>query len=206
MKPQHKIYLGGAVGLIAAIFLIRTFLLKLQRERIIQACEQAFGSLDATQKDSIRIIVQTFEQYGDKDFNKLIYILATTRHESNFRPIEERRASPSQTDVYNRQNAYWYTGYYGRGFVQLTHQRNYAKMSQLLGVDFVANPALVLKSSYAARILVQGMLQGAFTRKPLKNYINSSKVDFYTARRVVNGLDRAQRIEGYANLIAQAIV
>ncbi|BDS10567.1 glycoside hydrolase family 19 protein [Aureispira anguillae] len=206
MKPQHKIYLGGAVGLIAAILLIRAFLLKLQRERIIQACEQAFGNLDATQKDSIRIIVQTFEQYGDKDFNKLIYILATTRHESNFRPIEERRASPSQTDVYNRQNAYWYTGYYGRGFVQLTHQRNYAKMSQLLGVDFVANPALVLKPSYAARILVQGMLLGAFTRKPLKNYINSSKVDFYTARRVVNGLDRAQRIEGYANLIAQAIV
>ncbi|BDS10930.1 glycoside hydrolase family 19 protein [Aureispira anguillae] len=206
MKPQHKIYLGGAVGLITVILLIRAFLLKLQRERIIQACEQAFGSLDATQKDSIRIIVQTFEQYGDKDFNKLIYILATTRHESNFRPIEERRASPSQTDVYNRQNAYWYTGYYGRGFVQLTHQRNYAKMSQLLGVDFVANPALVLKPSYAARILVQGMLQGAFTRKPLKNYINSSKVDFYTARRVVNGLDRAQRIEGYANLIAQAIV
>ncbi|BDS12356.1 glycoside hydrolase family 19 protein [Aureispira anguillae] len=206
MKPQHKLYLGGAVGLIAAILLIRAFLLKLQRERIIQACEQAFGNLDTTQKDSIRIIVQTFEQYGDKDFNKLIYILATTRHESNFRPIEERRASPSQTDVYNRQNAYWYTGYYGRGFVQLTHQRNYAKMSQLLGVDFVANPALVLKPSYAARILVQGMLLGAFTRKPLKNYINSSKVDFYTARRVVNGLDRAQRIEGYANLIVQSIV
>ncbi|BDS10561.1 glycoside hydrolase family 19 protein [Aureispira anguillae] len=105
-----------------------------------------------------------------------------------------------------RGSLHWYTGYYGRGFVQLTHQRNYAKMSQLLGVDFVANPALVLKPSYAARILVQGMLLGAFTRKPLKNYINSSKVDFYTARRVVNGLDRAQRIEGYANLIAQAIV
>ncbi|BDS10541.1 hypothetical protein AsAng_0012490 [Aureispira anguillae] len=33
----------------------------------------------------------------------------------------------------------------------------------------------------------------------------SSKVDFYTARRVVNGLDQAQRIEGYANLIAHAI-
>ncbi|WP_264791836.1 hypothetical protein [Aureispira anguillae] len=63
---------------------------------------------------------------------------ATTRHKSNFRSIEGRSASPSQADVYNRQNAYWYMGYYRRGFVQLIHQPNYAKISQLLGVDFYA--------------------------------------------------------------------
>jgi len=79
-------------------------------------------------------------------------------------------------------------------------------MSKLLGVDFLSNPDLVMKPKYAARILVQGMMEGAFTRRPLERYINASKVDFYNARWVVNGLDRASRIEGYAVAIAQNMV
>lgn len=206
MKTQTKQYLGGAALLLLFLVLIRSLILTTRRLRFVQACESTFGSLDPTQKDSIKLIVKMFERYGDKDQNKLIYILATARHESNFRPIQERRASSSQTAVYNRQNAYWYTGYYGRGFVQLTWDRNYAKMSKLLGVDFVSNPDLVMQPKYAARILVQGMMEGAFTRRPLGRYINESEVDFYNARWVVNGLDRASRIEGYAESITQNII
>lgn len=200
---EHKKYLGGAVGLVVFVLLVHSFILTLKREQLVRACERAFGSLDTDQKDSIRLIVNMFEKYGDKDQNKLIYILATTRHESRFRPIKERRASSSQTAVYNLQNAYWYTGYYGRGFVQLTHDRNYEKMSKLLSVDFVSNPDLVMKPKYAARILVQGMMEGAFTRKPLGRYINAEEQDYYNARRVVNGTDRAERIKGYALAIDQ---
>jgi predicted chitinase len=203
---EHKKYLGGAAALIVFLLLIHSFILAVKRAQLVNACERAFGSLDATQKDSIRLIVKMFEKYGDKDQNKLIYILATARHESNFRPIQERRASSSQTDVYNRQNAYWYTGYYGRGFVQLTWDRNYEKMSKLLGVDFLSNPDLVMQPKYAARILVQGMLEGAFTRRPLEKYINGSQVDFYNARWVVNGLDRAERVEGYAEEIQENMI
>lgn len=200
LSLEHKKYAGGAFGLVVFLFLIRSFMLTLKREQLVKACEAAFGPLDADQKDSIRLIVKTFEKYGDKDHNKLIYILATAEHECSFRSIEEHRTySP-------RQEAYWYTGYYGRGFVQLTHDRNYIKMSNLLGVDFVKNPHLVLKPQYAARILVQGMLEGSFTRRPLERYINSSKVDFYNARWVVNGLDRAERIEGYALSIKQNMI
>jgi putative chitinase len=203
LSLEHKKYAGGAVGLVVFLFLIRSFMLTLKREQLVKACEAAFGPLDADQKDSIRLIVKTFEKYGDKDQNKLIYILATTRHECRFRPIKERRASSSQTAVYTLQNAYWSTGYYGRGFVQLTWDRNYEKMSKLLGVDFLSNPDLVMQPKYAARILVQGMMEGAFTRRPLERYINASKVDFYNARWVVNGLDRAGRIEGYAENLQQ---
>lgn len=200
LSLEHKKYIGGATFLVVFLLLIRSLILKAKREQFVRACERSFGLLDKGQKDSIRLIVKTFEKYGDKDQNKLIYILATTEHECSFQSKKEHRTYS------DRQEAYWYTGYYGRGFVQLTHDRNYEKMSKLLGVDFLSNPDLVMKPQYAARILVQGMMEGSFTRKPLEKYINASKVDFYNARRVVNGLDRADRIEGYAKAIQQNMV
>jgi predicted chitinase len=171
-----------------------------KREQFVRACERVFGSLDADQKDSIRLIVKTFKKYGDKDQNKLIYILATTEHECGFISKEEHRTYSA------RQEAYWYTGYYGRGFVQLTHEKNYLKMSKLLGVDFVKHPHLVLKPEYAARILVQGMMEGSFTRKPLSRYINAEEQDYFNARRVVNGVDRAERIENATRNLQQYLI
>jgi hypothetical protein len=38
------------------------------------------------------------------------------------------------------------------------------------------------------------MMEGSFTRKPLSRYINAEKQDYFNARRVVNGVDRAGRI------------
>lgn len=196
---KHKKTIAATGVLFSFIVLVDVFVRTLRVNHVIQICTDSFGKLDAVQKDSIKRIVQAFEQYGDKDYNKLIYILATARHESNFRPIKEYRAKPSQIDIYNRQNRYWYTGYYGRGFVQLTWDRNYKKMSEVLGVDLVKNPDLALQPNYAAKILVYGMMHGLFTRKALAQYINSATTDFYNARKTVNGLDRADRIKGYAN-------
>lgn len=197
MKKETLKWVVAPLG----VFLLLLLIIKLRFERrvahYINACEKAFGKMDKLQRESIEEIIRAFDKYGDKDLNKLAYILGTARHESRFKPIEERRASSSQTDVYNRQNKYWSTGYYGRGFVQLTWERNYQKMSDLLNVNFVANPSLALEPKYAARILVQGMMKGSFTRKKLDTYINDQKQDFYNARKTVNGTDRADRIKGY---------
>ena len=127
--------------------------------------------------------------------------MATARHESRFKAIKEYRAKSSQTNIYALQNRYWYTGYYGRGFVQLTWERNYQKMSDFLGVDLVANPDLALDPKYAAQILVYGMMNGSFTRRPLEEFINKDQRDFYNARKTVNGLDRADLIQSYTNQI-----
>lgn len=198
MKKENLKYISSALLLLVAIVLIDQLNKAYRAGAIIKACEAAFGRLDVTQKDSIKQMYLAFLRYGDRDQNKLAYILATARHESNFRPIKERRAAPSQTTVYNLQNAYWHTGYYGRGFVQLTWQRNYQKMSDFLGVDLVSNPDLALNPKYAAKILVYGMLNGSFTRKPLSQYIQDSTADFYNARKVVNGLDKASLIANYS--------
>ena len=197
-KEQLK-WIGGAAALFLLVLVMIELLFQQKAKRYIVACEKTFGDLDPIQKDSIKLIVRTFDRYGDKDKNKLVYILATAEHECSFRGIEEHRTYSA------RQEAYWYTGYYGRGFVQLTHEKNYLKMSNLLGVDFVNNPHLVLKPEYAARILVQGMMEGSFTRKPLSRYINAEEQDYYNARRVVNGVDRAERIANAAESLQQYI-
>ena len=135
--------------------------------------------------------------------NKLTYILATAWHESKLRPIREIRARQG-TALYETQNRYWFTGYYGRGFVQLTWESNYQKMGDWLGINLVGNPDLALDPHYAAQIIVFGMMNGSFTSRPLSRYINGSNVDFVNARRVVNGTDRASLIASYAQDILNA--
>lgn len=195
----HRKTIGATSLLFLFVVLIDVFIRSQRVKAIIAACDLSFGSLDQVQRNSIRLIVQAFEQYGDKDPNKLAYILATARHESRFRPIEEYRSNTSQ------QNKYWHTGFYGRGFVQLTHEKNYRKMSEFLGVDLVKNPSLALDANNAAKILVYGMMNGRFTRKPLSNYINRDTVDFYNARKTVNGLDKATKIAVYAQTLSNLI-
>jgi len=200
MNQRHKKTIGATGLLFLFIVLIDVFIRAQRVDSIVNSCVLSFGSLNDIQKDSIKLIVRAFDRYGDKDKSKLAYILATARHESNFRPIEEHRTNSAT------QNAYWYTGYYGRGFVQLTHEKNYLKMSEFLGVDLVKNPSLALEPNNAAKILVWGMMNGRFTRKPLSNYINANSIDFYNARKVVNDTDRAEKIANYAQSIYTNLV
>lgn len=166
----------------------------------IKATKNAFGNLSSTQIDSIIEITKAFNVYGDGDGSKLAYILATAWHESSLKPIKEVRAAQG-TSLYTTQNAYWETGYYGRGFVQLTHLTNYQRMSNFLGIDLVNNPDLALQTNNAAKIIVYGMFNGSFTGKKLSDYISTEYSDFFNARRIVNGLDRAQLINQYAQNI-----
>lgn len=174
-------------------------------EKWIKSAERAFGAqMDSTQRDSIRHILSAFEMYGDGDGQKLAYILATAWHESKLRPVRERRAA-SGTALYERQNRYWPSGYYGRGFVQLTWEANYRKMGGFLGVNLAGSPELALQPEYAAKIIVYGMMNGSFTGKKLSRYINTLKKDYYNARRVVNGTDRATLIKGYAQKLENEV-
>jgi hypothetical protein len=171
----------------------------------IDAAEKAWQKLDSVQRDSVEQILRAFREYGDGDYRKLVYILATAWHESKLKPVRERRAGSSQTWLRQLQDRYWPSGYYGRGFVQLTWESNYKKMSEFLGVDLVGNPDLALEPRYAADILVYGMMNGEFTRRALSRYINMVQTDYYNARRVVNGTDRASLIKDYAVLLQTEI-
>lgn len=197
------------VALLSGAFLLFSFrkkaapsaaLLELQTTAV-KASKFAFGNLNQEQINSILEITKAFATYGDGDGSKLAYILATAWHESKLKPIKEYRANQG-TALYSTQNNYWHTGYYGRGFVQLTWKDNYQKMANWLGIDLVNKPELALKTEVAAKIIVYGMINGSFTGKKLSDYIGGSYNDFYNARRIVNGLDKAQLINNYTiNLV-----
>lgn len=144
--------------------------------------------------------------------NQAAYVLATAEHETGgtFKPVRETFAKTDSGAKSNLDRAfkkgqltwvktpYWRDGYFGRGFVQLTHKYNYEKAGKKLGIDLVKKPSLALDPHTAAKILVVGMKEGWFTGKKLADYISLTKSSFKQARRIVNGMDRAAKIAALA--------
>lgn len=162
--------------------------------------------LTDVQKKSVTAILQAIDEFEISNPNKVAYILGTCWHESLFKPIKEIRAKPG-TEVWKMQNRYWDSGYYGRGFAQITWRKNYAKFSAILGVDLVGTPDQALDVDIAAKILVQGMAQGLFTGVGLDRYFEEGKPPkWITARKIVNGLFMADKVAKAAVKILAVLV
>jgi putative chitinase len=82
--------------------------------------------------------------------------------------------------------------------VQLTWLANYQRAEKEIGYGLVKDPDLALTGSIAALIMVRGMSEGWFTGKRLGDYFSVGHTDWLNARRIINGLDCAARIGGYA--------
>ena len=156
---------------------------------------------------AIPLLIDACVEFGVKDPNHVAYIMATVSHECMFKPIKEFRAHPQRNaHVFALQQRYWDSGYYGRGFVQLTWRENYIKMGRRLGIGLMERPDLALVPKHAARICVCGMAEGIFTGKKLSDYnLNNGGYDFIQARRIVNILDKAELIAGYARHYRKAL-
>lgn len=145
------------------------------------------------------------------------YMLATAWHECwhSLTPIREKGGHDYFMRMYDvsgarpklaRDNGNTVVGdgakYFGRGFVQLTWKPNYAKAGRILGADLVNNPDLALVPRNAGLILVRGMTEGWFTGKKLSDYLprggKAGVGQFVQCRRIINGLDQANTIAGYA--------
>lgn len=151
--------------------------------------------LNTKQVDGINFVLDEFERRKCNDLRWLAYMLATMTVETDWtmQPIREK---DNQARTYLKSKKYY--PWIGRGYVQLTWDYNYKKMSKLLGVDLIKNPDLALDPKIAAEIMFQGMVDGIFTGKKLGDYFTKDKSDWVNARRIINGLDRAAEIGGYA--------
>ena len=92
--------------------------------------------------------------------------------------------------------------YAGRGYVQLTGRANYAKAGAALGIDLLGNPDMAMQADVAAKIALRGMTEGWFTGKAFRHYLPG---DYRGARRIINGLDKADTIAGYARAFETAL-
>lgn len=137
--------------------------------------------------------------------SQLAYIIATTWWETNhtMQPIEE--IGRGRGHPYGERDPDTGQAYYGRGYVQLTWRKNYHRVSALTGVNVEQVPELAMQPKIAATILFRGMTEGWFTGRRLGDYITSDLVDFYNARRVVNGTDKAGTIAGLAATFREAL-
>lgn len=173
-----------------------------------------YGRLNQTQVSGLDNLLGYIEQDNDiDDLRWAAYMLATVKHEcaDTFQPITERGArsyfnkyEPGTKIGKNLKNTVKGDGYLyrGRGYVQITGRANYQNMSAALGLtgeeDLIVNPDNALHPNVAYNIMSYGMRRGSFTSKKLSDYLNASASDYTNARRIINGLDQAAKIKGYA--------
>lgn len=167
------------------------------------------GRLLPGQQSGMEVKLDAFDRHGITDGRWRAYMLATSYHETahTMQPIEEfGKGKGRPYGEKRKQDGTSYTHpdklYYGRGDVQLTWYENYHKMGKLLGIPLLTYPELALDPDISASIMVEGMTRGNsnrgdFTGVSLEDYFNDRVDDPVNARRIVNRLDRADRIAGF---------
>lgn len=194
----------------------------------------AKGRLAQKQVDGMNLILDRFEASAAlTDKRWLAYMLATAWHETggSMQPVEERlnysaarllkvfprRFSAGEATafagkpqmianrVYAKRlgNGGEATGdgwrYRGRGLVQITGRANY----RTFGIERA--PERALEPDMAVRILMNGMVSGAFSGRRLADFFSWKREDWEGARAIVNGRDRAADIAGYGKAFFEAL-
>jgi hypothetical protein len=181
------------------------------------------GKLSQSQVDGMAAILEYWEtKHAARDDRWLAYLLGTAFHETDrkMQPIHEYGGAAYFTARYdpppdgkfpkiaaalgNNQRGDGAL-FHGRGFVQLTGRRNYADWANRLSVNLLAVPDLALRIDIATAVLIEGAILGSFTGRPLSRYFGPGVEDWVNARRIINGMDRAQNIAGYGKQFYAAI-
>ncbi len=165
-------------------------------------------------------------EHGGWDRRWLAYALATAWHETAFtmQPIGERGDTAYFKRMYDRRSPLAARRaiaaalgndrdgdgvlFRGRGYAQLTGRRNYRLMGETFDVDLTSDSVAAdraLEPGLAARIMFKGMHEGLFTGRRFSHYFTGKTSDWRNARRIINGLDRADQIAHYARTFQAAI-
>jgi predicted chitinase len=186
----------------------------MNKKNFYNTIRNAFGKLNQSQVNALEFLLSKFENSG-LSIPQFAYVLATIKHETadTYQPVVEGYWINNNRlqKLYNfYKNNYKHNlktifpngtegkTYEGRGYVQLTHNYNYKKFGLL------DNPDKALEPETAWDILLKGMKEGLFTGKKLSDYINGKK-DYVNARKIINGLDRANLIASYAKVFETAL-
>jgi predicted chitinase len=133
---------------------------------------------------------------------QIAYVLATAEHESaGFATLEEIASGEQYEGRESLGNNQPGDGprFKGRGYVQLTGRNNYTAYARRSGIRLVNVPFVLMNwAALSVYVIVDGMMRGAYTGRRLDEFVNAGKQDFRNARKVVNGLDAADKIAAQA--------
>lgn len=184
------------------------------------------GKLSQEQVDGLNIILDTVNssEFNVKDKRIAAYILATSFWETGrtMQAVKEKTDKTGEAYFFRMYdikgsrpqvakrlgNLYPGDGvkFAGRGQVQLTGRTNYFNMGNYLKLDLINNPDLLLDTKVSARVLVHGIIEGSFTGVSINRYVTNLKTDYVNARRIINGVDKANEIANIATQFEKAIV
>ncbi|MBP2560532.1 putative chitinase [Neorhizobium galegae] len=183
------------------------------------------GRLVTNQVEGLTTILDGWRERGGQDEGlPLAYVLATAFHETaaTMQPVRETLAASDSSAIARLDEAfaagrlgsvktpYWRPdadgkSWLGRGLLQLTHRRNYEAMSDLTGIDLVADPGRAMEMPVSVAILIVGMRRGSFTGRKLGDYFGQGRADWVGARKIINGSDRAELVARHARVFAEAL-
>ena len=185
------------------------------------------GTLSSAQVEGLNRLLDAFAARRDLfDPRQQAYVLATAWHETGGRmqPVAENLNYSARGLIATFQKAYarqpqrianrvyasrigngdeasgdgW--RFRGRGLVQITGRRNY----RIFGIE--SAPEKALDPETATRILINGMVSGAFSGARLSDYFRPGREDWLKARAIVNGRDKADLVAGYGRVFAEGLV
>lgn len=184
----------------------------MQKQAIFDTVRQTIfgGRMSTAQVEGTNVIIDAWPKYGTGLDTALAYALATATWETGKRmqPVRETYATSTKQAIARLDAAfkkgqmkwvkknYWKDGWFGRGFVQITHEINYSgslrdAVLKEFDVDIHNDPDAALRPDVAAFILIEGITRGHttksdFTKYALEDFVNETKTDYRNARKTVN--------------------
>jgi putative chitinase len=184
-------------------------------QAFFKVIREKFGSLDQEQVEGFNSLLQAMGA-ASWPIAWAAYGLATAWHETNrsMQPVEEAYYLANKVknlDAWRQKNLSRYYPWHGRGYVQLTWERNYKNADKELGLNgaLIGDRSLALRPDIAAKIMVRGMEEGWFTGKKTSDYLPANGPatleDYRRARPIINAMDKAALIAGQAEAFEAAL-
>lgn len=205
--------------------------MRFNRDTFFNDYRGRFGPLKEIEVNGLNFLLDQTE--ADEEFTilrQVAYVLSTVKGETGiFQPLKEKRANAQkQPALFQQQQKYFPSGFFGRGYVQLTFKENYRMAGQKLAgtvievqnkdgstlkltIDkdtFVKEPDLVMQPTASYQILARGMREGWFRRRKnnkgpfkLSDFIKEgSPPDYLGARNIINHpSSAAEKFAGFAD-------